>query len=344
MRLSCSPVTVPKMPTRHEAEQSDSEGARTEPVSSTLTERTCPSSTCAQSEPSRSASITHGLSSGICASVRLGALTTPTTGSSANALTIDCAISCATLACASSVEAPRCGVAMTFGCLISGHSSSFGGSLSKTSSAAPATCPLSSACRSASSSMMPPRAQLTMRTLGFIDASASALIMLRVSSSSGTCTVRKSARRMASAAVTGSMLSLRAISAGKSGSKPTTVMPKDCMRETTSRPTRPSPSTPSVLPCSSTPTYFLRSHLPAFIEASACATLLASAQMREHVCSAAEMVLPPGVLITTMPRRVAAAQSMLSTPVPARPMQCIFFAASSTPAETVVAERTIIPS
>ena len=38
------------------------------------------------------------------------------------------------------------------------------------------------------------------------------------------------------------------------------------------------------------------------------------------VCSAVEMVLPPGVFMTTMPRRVAAATSILSTPTPARTM------------------------
>ena len=36
------------------------------------------------------------------------------------------------------------------------------------------------------------------------------------------------------------------------------------------------------------------------------------------VCSAAETLLPPGVFMTTTPRRVAAGTSMLSTPTPAR--------------------------
>ena len=42
--------------------------------------------------------------------------------------------------------------------------------------------------------------------------------------------------------------------------------------------------------------------------------------IRAMVCSAVEMVLPPGVFITTMPCRVAAWVSMLSTPTPARAM------------------------
>ena len=41
---------------------------------------------------------------------------------------------------------------------------------------------------------------------------------------------------------------------------------------------------------------------------------------RAMVCSAVLTVLPPGVFMTTMPLRVAAATSMLSTPTPARTM------------------------
>ena len=39
----------------------------------------------------------------------------------------------------------------------------------------------------------------------------------------------------------------------------------------------------------------------------------------DMVCSAVVIVLPPGVFMTTMPRRVAASVSTLSKPVPARP-------------------------
>mmetsp|Transcript_16067 Transcript_16067/g.34879 ORF Transcript_16067/g.34879 Transcript_16067/m.34879 type:complete len:251 (-) Transcript_16067:28-780(-) len=192
--------------------------------------------------------------------------------------------------------------------------------------------------------MMPPRAQFTMRTPGFIVAIVLVLIMFFVSSSRGTWMVRKSALAIASAAETGSMSSLRAASAGKRGSYPTTFILYACMRETTSRPTRPSPSTPRVLPSSSTPMYFLRSHLPAFIDMSPWATLRARLAISAQVCSAAETVFPPGVFITTMPLRVAAVQSMLSTPVPARPIHCILEADSIISAVTVVPERTIRPS
>src|SRR5262249_32099691 len=63
-----------------------------------------------------------------------------------------------------------------------------------TSKAAPATCPESSACRSACSSTRPPRAQLMMRTPFFIVAMAAASTMFLVLSVSGVCSVMKSAR------------------------------------------------------------------------------------------------------------------------------------------------------
>jgi hypothetical protein len=55
-------------------------------------------------------------------------------------------------------------------------------------------------------------------------------------------------------------------------------------------------------------------------------------------------LLPPGVFITAMPRRVAASTSMLSTPIPARPMTRNRVAASITCGVTVVELRTIKPS
>ena len=42
--------------------------------------------------------------------------------------------------------------------------------------------------------------------------------------------------------------------------------------------------------------------------------------MSEKACSAVEIVFPPGVFMTMMPRFVAASTSTLSTPTPARPM------------------------
>ena len=87
----------------------------------------------------------------------------------------------------------------------------------------------------------------------------------------------------------------------------------------TSRPTLPSPITPRVLPASSTPVNLLFSHLPALREAVACGRLRARAMSMLKLCSAADTEFPPGVFITTTPRRVAADTSILSTPAPARP-------------------------
>ena len=47
------------------------------------------------------------------------------------------------------------------------------------------------------------------------------------------------------------------------------------------------------------------------------------------VCSAVVTLLPSGLFITTMPRRVAAFRSTLSTPTPARPITLSEAAAST---------------
>lgn len=91
---------------------------------------------------------------------------------------------------------------------------------------------------------------------------------------------------------------------------------------------------------------------------------LAEEHIMAHVCSAALMVLPPGVLekektwvmicysentqaahfMTMIPCAVAAPRSMLSTPVPARPISFSLVPAWITSEVTLVAERTIKPS
>src|SRR5262245_15975271 len=62
------------------------------------------------------------------------------------------------------------------------------------------------------------------------------------------------------------------------------------------------------------------------------------------VCSAVLTVLPPGVFMTTMPRRVAAATSMLSTPTPARTTARSLPGLSSNSAVTSVWLRTMTAS
>src|SRR5439155_23818467 len=76
------------------------------------------------------------------------------------------------------------------------------------------------------------------------------------------------------------------------------------------------------------------------MEPCACGIFRASAINIENVSSAVEIVLPPGVFITTMPRCVAVSTSTLSTPTPARPTTRSFGAASMTRFVTLVSDRT----
>src|SRR6266568_9527187 len=115
-------------------------------------------------------------------------------------------------------------------------------------------------------------------------------------------------------------------------------------RSTTIEPTLPQPITPSVLLVISTPMKRFFSHLPAWVEASACGIWRASASMSEIACSAVVIELPKGVFITMMPLAVAAGISTLSTPIPARPITLRFFAFSRIFGVTFVAERIARPS
>src|ERR1700733_6885068 len=104
------------------------------------------------------------------------------------------------------------------------------------------------------------------------------------------------------------------------GSKPITFIFRPCARSATMRPMLPIPTTPRVLPKTSAPVKLLRSHTPALRLALAAGILRAIAIIIEIACSAVVTLLPWGLFITTMPRRVAASRSTLSTPTPARPI------------------------
>ncbi len=82
---------------------------------------------------------------------------------------------------------------------------------------------------------------------------------------------------------------------------------------------RPKPTTPSVLPVTSMPPNLERSQRPCTRLACAWGMLRAWETSSAMACSAADSELEPAALQTTMPRRVAAGTSTLSTPVPARP-------------------------
>ena len=188
---------------------------------------------------------------------------------------------------------------------------------------------------------MPPRAQLTRRTPFFILRSSGIEIMPRVSFVSGICTVIKSAAAKISSSVPTVTPSAFARSSLMYGSYAMMFISKASARFATPLPMRPMPMTPSVLPRSSTPTNDLRSHAPACIVASAAGILRASESIIAIVCSVAAIVLPPGELMTMIPRSVAAFTSMLSTPTPARPMILSLSARASTSADTFDAERTM---
>ena len=128
-------------------------------------------------------------------------------------------------------------------------------------------------------------------------------------------------------------------SAETKGSYATRRIPKARARWATRAPTRPRPTTPRVLPCSSTPSHLDRSHLPATRAEWAWGMLRAWANRRAMACSAAERMFDWGALTTITPRSVAAVTSTLSRPMPARPTTTRSVPAASTSAVTVVAER-----
>ena len=292
--------------------------------------------------PSRSASAMYGFSLGASSAERLGMLsalvTPPLTRKSAI-----CSATCsATLTCASLVDAPRCGVQMKFGVPNSGLS--LAGSVWNTSSAAPATWPLSSAAFSAASSIRPPRAQLMIRTPFLVLARFSAERILRVWSVSGVCSVMKSARASSSSSSTFSIPSSTARSGERNGSKATTFILRPSARLATIEPILPAPIRPSVLAVSSTPMKSFLGHLPAWVWALASGIWRASANISAIACSAVVIELPNGVFMTTTPCAEAAGISTLSTPIPARPITLRFFAAARTTGVTLVELRIARPS
>ena len=235
-----------------------------------------------------------------------------------------------------------CGVPSTFGCCTSAEAP--GGSVGKTSSAAAATCPLSSASSSAPSSISSPRAVLTTRTPRLHCAKRSLFSSRSVCGLSETCSETKSARASTSSSDASSTPRSRASGAATNGSCATTSISNACARRATSCPMRPRPTSPRVLLFNSIPPNSFLRHSPARTEAEAAGTLRANANISAKACSATLTALPPGVFSTSTPRRVAASRSMLSTPTPARPTTFSLGAASSSSAVTFVPERSSQPA
>src|SRR5512134_1219014 len=123
-----------------------------------------------------------------------------------------------------------------------------------------------------------------------------------------------------------------------------TRIPMPCASLVKWLPIWPTPTMPSTLLKSSTPMNLSFSHLPALTDVVACGMRRLMAQIIDIVCSAVVTVFPPGVFMTTMPRRVAAGVSTLSRPDPARPTTFNFSAAAMSSSVTFVPERTMRPS
>jgi hypothetical protein len=128
------------------------------------------------------------------------------------------------------------------------------GSVANTSSPAPATRPSLSATASAASSISPPRAALTIRTPGLTSASSFSPIRPVVSGVRGRWIEMKSLSRSSSSSPTRRTPSCAARAGCTYGSYAISLVPKAAMRWAKSTPMRPSPTTPTVLPCTSTPT------------------------------------------------------------------------------------------
>ena len=161
---------------------------------------------------------------------------------------------------------------------------------------------------------------LRTMTPSFIFAISSAPIIPCVSSVIGVWTVITSDCVSSSSSVTCSAPTRSNTVGAMYGSYATTRIPNAFARVVTRVPMRPSPTTPSVFPFSSTPMNFERTHSPRFTDACASGMLRQSASSIAIVCSVAEMMFAVGALMTRMPRAVQASTSTLSRPTPARPM------------------------
>src|SRR6266542_4363641 len=297
---------------------------------------------CAASEPSRSARRTQRSPPASSDGGR-GAFTASRGGRPARTSRTWRATSSATFCCASTVDPAMCGVSTVRGARRIAASAG-SGSAGYTSSAAPAMRPASSASASASRSTISPRAQFTITAVGFSAARASRPMSPRVRSVSDAWREMTSASRNSTSSSTSSAPSARASPSVANGSWATMRISNAAARRATRLPTRPMPTRPRVLPCSSRPMSFPRVHSPRRTLASAVTTLRNRDRASASACSAAAVTLPVGALTTYTPRDVAAGTSMLSTPTPARPTIWSFGAASSSDAVTFVSLRTTSPS
>ena len=133
--------------------------------------------------------------------------------------------------------------------------------------------------------------------------------------SGGVCTTSTSA---CASTCSGAMHSTAPTAAAPAcGSQASTVMPSARARSTSSAELGRTPTSPSVLPRTSTPSPGRRAASPRRSAASAPDRSRAHASTSASACSASETSPASGAWTTTMPRRVAAATSMPLTSTPA---------------------------
>src|SRR4030067_686631 len=184
----------------------------------------------------------------------------------------------------------------------------------------PPRAPAGGGGRRSGSLIRAPRAQLMMHTPFFIFAIEAAHTMFFVSGVRGVWNVMKFDPPYSSSSETSSTPPFPALSLLTYGSYPITTILRPRARSTTTLPMFPRPTTPRTLSVSSVPMNLFFSHFPCFIEASAWGSWRAIDIISAMACSPVVTVFPPGVFITTTPFLVAATLSMLSVPLPARPI------------------------
>ena len=197
---------------------------------------------------------------------------------------------------------------------------------------------------SAVSSIKDPRAQLTMRTPGFIWSNCSFPNSGVPSACPGVCKLIKSDRVSKASISTNSTPSNFALSCVMKGSYPKIFIWKARALSATLEPILPNPMIPSVFSKSSTPMNSFGAHFLFFNAKLACGMFRERAIIKAIVCSAVVIILPSGAFMTMIPFLPAAAKSILSTPTPALPITLRLSAISIISATTLVALRTIKPS
>ena len=179
-----------------------------------------------------------------------------------------------------------------------------------------------SASTRAASSTTGPRAVLTRYDPGRMSASSRAPMRCRVSGSSGTCRLTMSASRSRSSSpARNSQRAARTASGPPAAARSSSCRPPACPSRGPAGPPparcAPCPRCPGSRPATARPSSMnglQRSKRPSRTIRSPSTTRRTVLRIRAQVRSAVASVSTPGVLVTRMPRAVAAATSMLSTP------------------------------